>query len=504
MEILKELRQYKSSTRYAVVSSQLSLTYQQLWEKSEILACHIKIAGGGVKRPIIVYGHKHPLMVVAFIACAKAGIAYVPIDVNMPKNRIENIIDSVKPMMILTTDGLEQYKDYVFLDITKEHLYEEKMKAAESSWVKADDIFYIIFTSGSTGTPKGVQISYTALNFFTEWALSLGNCIKKNNIYINQAPFSFDLSVMDLYMSLASESCLFTLSKDVQMDYKKLFVCLEESQAEIWVSTPSFVDMCLAEPVFSARMLPKLRQFLFCGEILTNKTVEKLLNQFPKAQIYNTYGPTESTVAVTSILIDSHINKKYQPLPVGTPKPGTTIIIVDGEGNEVPEGKSGEIVIIGNTVSKGYFNNYEENAKAFFEICLHEQKQRGYRTGDKGYIQKGLLFYEGRIDLQVKLHGYRIEIEDIEKNMMRIPEVDRAVVLPVYEQGKVKYLKAFCVYKEDVEDKRSTVKRLKLELSKLLPLYMIPKKILFISEIPMTNNGKADRKRLGELYNVSL
>lgn len=496
MEILKELQKYKNSIRYAIISDTLSLTYQQLWEKSEILASIIK---GGGARPVIVYGHKNPYILVAFIACAKAGIPYVPIDINMPGNRIKNIIDSVEPRAVLTTEKLEQYKNYIFLDITEEHIYENEISIDERDWVKADDVFYIIFTSGSTGVPKGVQITYGALNYFTEWALSLGKCIKKNNVYINQAPFSFDLSVMDLYMSLSSESCLFTLSKEVQMDYKRLFASLERSQAGIWVSTPSFVEMCLAEPMFSDELLPELRQFLFCGETLTNKTVDKLQERFPGAQIYNMYGPTESTVAVTAILVDGQVNKKYQPLPVGVTKPGTVIKIVDEDGKEAGEGESGEITIFGNTVSRGYFNNPEENKRAFFEVCVDGETQRGYRTGDKGYMKEEMLFYEGRIDLQVKLHGYRIEVEDIEKNMMRIPRVEQAVVLPVYVEEKVKYLKAFCVYSGEIESTYSVMKMIKSELSKLLPQYMIPKKIVLIGEMPMTNNGKADRKKLGEL-----
>lgn len=496
MELLKQLQKYKDSPRNAIISDTFSLTYRELWEKSEILASVIKT--GGV-RPVIVYGHKSPYMPVGFLACAKAGVPYVPIDINMPENRIKDIIDSVEPQMVLTTENLPQYKEYTFLDIRAESVYEHEISIEEKDWVKADDVFYIIFTSGSTGVPKGVQITYAALNYFTEWAFSLGGGIKRNSVYINQAPFSFDLSVMDLYMSLASESCLFTLSKEVQMNYKKLFADLEKSRAEVWVSTPSFVEMCLAEPAFSEKMLPELGRFLFCGETLTNRTAGKLQERFPGAQIYNMYGPTESTVAVTAVLVDRQINEKYRPLPVGRAKPGTVIKITDENGKEVPEGGSGEIILLGNTVSKGYFNNPEENGRAFFETCVDGEKQRGYRTGDQGYLKDGMLFYGGRIDLQVKLHGYRIEMGDIEENMRRIPGVEQAAVLPVYAEGKVKYLKAFCVYRKTEEDRHQIIKRIKTELEKLLPLYMIPKKIELIAEMPMTNNGKADRRKLGEV-----
>ena len=177
-----------------------------------------------------------------------------------------------------------------------------------------------------------------------------------------------------------------------------------------------------------------MEMFLFCGETLTNETAGSLLERFPKTQVYNTYGPTESTVAVTEICVDYQINETYNPLPVGKAKPGTIIKIMDGE-EELPEGEKGEIVIIGNTVSKGYFKNEDENRRAFFQYNHDGNPCVAYRTGDKGYFKDGWLFYCGRIDLQIKLHGYRMEIEDVEKNLMKVQGVEKAVVVPIFEVG---------------------------------------------------------------------
>lgn len=322
--------------------------------------------------------------------------------------------------------------------------------------------------------------------------------VKNHKRFINQAPFSFDLSVMDLYTCLASESCLFALEKQVQMDYKRLFEQLKKSDANIWVSTPSFADLCLADPSFSQELLPNMELFLFCGETLTNKTAEQLLCRFPKAQVYNTYGPTESTVAVTEVCVDKELLKKYNPLPVGAAKPGTMIKILDGD-REVPEGEKGEIVIIGNTISKGYFKNEKENQKAFFLYEAEDRAIPAYRTGDKGYFRDGWLFYCGRIDLQIKLHGYRMELEDIEKNLMKVQGIHKAVAVPVLEDGKVKYLKAFCIYEQEIENPRELQKKIKEEMSEYVPDYMIPRKIKFVEELPITANGKVDRKRIQEM-----
>lgn len=498
MKILERLERFRDSDKVAMINGEKRMSYRQLHEKSDVLAGYLKERCKDSKTPVIVYGHKNPLMLVAFLACVKSGRAYVPVDVSVPRNRVEEIIDAVEPRLILTTEKFEKYKQYLCVDIVNYNYGGEiKNHISEKDYVRGEDIYYIIFTSGSTGTPKGVQITYDALNNFTEWALTIGRN-KRKQIFINQAPFSFDLSVMDLYMCLANGACLFALEKEIQTEYSRLFAALKRSEADVWVSTPSFVNLCLADKSFNQELLPKMELFLFCGEILTNKTVENLLERFPKAQVYNTYGPTESTVAVTEICVDREINKKYNPLPVGRSKPGTIIKIMDGD-IELSDGEKGEIVIIGNTVSAGYLRNDEENKKKFFFYDNIEGKLPAYRTGDKGYFQDGWLFYCGRIDLQVKLHGYRIEIEDVEKNLMKVKGVEKAVVVPVYGTDGIKYLKGICVYSEEFENAFKTQKQIKEEMAQYVPGYMIPKKIRFVEEMPITANGKVDRKRIQEI-----
>ncbi len=499
MELLKTLSEYRDSNRIAMLSGEKRITYSKLWEQSDRLAKYIKKECGDDKTPVIVYGHKDPMMLVAFLACAKSGRAYVPLDVNMPQNRIESILDAVQPRLVLTTEQMKWYGSCRYVNIVQDaNAFQAEAALDTEDYVKEDEVYYIIFTSGSTGEPKGVQITYGALNRFVEWALTIGICEKRQRCVLNQAPFSFDLSVMDVYMSLATESSLFSLDREEQADYKKLFQRLKDSKANIWVSTPSFAELCLADPIFSDALIPEIELFLFCGETLTNKTASALLERFPKAQIFNTYGPTESTVAVTQVCVDEELVKKHEPLPVGTVKPGTLIRILGGMELLADEEK-GEIVIIGDTLSKGYFKNEKENGRAFFQYLENGRSYRAYRTGDKGYVKEGQLFYCGRLDLQIKLHGYRMEIEDVEKNLMKVPGIRKAVVVPVDEGGKVKYLQAVCIYRDPVSDSRKLQKLVKERLAEFVPAYMIPRKIQFVDEIPVTANGKADRKRIKEM-----
>ena len=193
-------------------------------------------------------------------------------------------------------------------------------------------VFYIIFTSGSTGKPKGVEVTAGNLKNFVEWsaALTEEKGGKKLN-FLNQAPFSFDLSVMDTYTCLATGGKLACLDKTLLADMKKMFDFMKDEQVQCWVSTPSFAEMCMADPVFTGENFPHMRLFLFCGERLTVETAAKLRQKFPDARIVNTYGPTESTVAVTSQEITDEIINGSDLLPIGKPKKGTELLIRDGE-----------------------------------------------------------------------------------------------------------------------------------------------------------------------------
>jgi D-alanine--poly(phosphoribitol) ligase subunit 1 len=253
--------------------------------------------------------------------------------------------------------------------------------------------------------------------------------------------------------------------------------------------------MCLVEEKFAETMLPHVRRFLFCGETLTSQTAAHLLRRFPRAEVWNTYGPTEATVATTSIRIDAGILEKYSPLPVGRAMPGSEIFVVNGNRELLPANERGEIIIAGPNVSLGYLARPDLTADAFFQY----RGQRAYRTGDFGRFRDNLLFFEGRIDEQIKLSGYRIELGDVEANLRALATVRDAVVVPVIKDGSAQSLAAFVLLAARDEASHFNLSHgLRNQLRDRLPAYMLPRKFVFLDAFPMTPNGKIDRATLAK------
>jgi D-alanine--poly(phosphoribitol) ligase subunit 1 len=465
------------------------MTYGELCVRSDVFAAWLDRELEGRLGPIAVHGHKEPEMLVAFLGAVKCGRAYVPIDVSVPAQRVEKIIEGAGAALVVTPDMVSD----VLSGLAETE--EGELRARTLRRVEADDAFYILFTSGSTGEPKGVVITLSNLTAFVEWMMSEQRYVPAGEVFLNQAPFSFDLSVMDLYGSLTSGGTLQSVTKDELSNLKALYKRLAESGVSTWVSTPSFAQMCLIEKGFSETMMPAMRRFLFCGETLAPETASQLLERFPRAEVWNTYGPTEATVATTSVRVDRALLSEFSPLPVGFEMPGTRILICGEDGVPVAEGERGEIVIVGPNVSPGYLNRPELTGKVFGQRA----EGRFYRTGDWGRVRGGQVFFEGRMDGQIKLNGYRIELGDMEANLRGLEEVADAVVLPVQKGGKVDSLAAVVVLSgaKEGSDFEVTAK-LKARLGERVPVYMVPRKFIYKDAFPMTPNGKADRRKLAE------
>ncbi|MCT4582114.1 MAG: AMP-binding protein [Flavobacteriales bacterium] len=469
--------------KLAVIGEDFSLTWRAFNARVDELItvleqneCH------QLGTPVIIYGHKSANMLVAIYALMKLKITYIPVDVIYPLERIEKIKTTVDSQLIINTteetlaiDGINQIS-LLKTNIKTSKLVNETLIKEEQS----DPVVYIIFTSGSTGEPKGVQISSEAVQSFVRWMGGTDFNFSTKDTFINTALLSFDLSVFEV-MTFAHLGATIMLNSSAQgANPSVLMERIEQYNGSIWVSTPSFA-LTYAR-IKDTKRFQSITTFLFCGEVLPNALVKKLFSNYSFARVINTYGPTEATVATTVVEITPEILEEQDPLPVGKVKEETEILIEDKE-----------IIIVGPNVSIGYVNNKALNDQKFRMI----NHQRAFKTGDQGYLENGYLYFYGRNDDLVKLHGYRIELNEITGAFNNLDYVVYAETLPLKRKGITKKIASFIQLEEEGS---YSVEQLKAELSKTLPHYMIPGDVILVDKIPLNQNGKVDKKELLSLY----
>lgn len=474
--ILEKIEENKSKMAYTVGSKTYS--YKDFYK----YVCNIYwflLRENTNKKPVLIYGHKDVYMKATFLACSLAGIAYIPVDISFPEDRINQIIDMVKPQLIIGDVGNKNVQTISQKEIEK-IMDNDNYNKIDKIYLKPEDVYYIIFTSGSTGTPKGVQVTYNNLNSCIDWLQEIIE--EKQGTVLNQGVFSFDLTVADLYYSLANGMEHYVIERQVETDFKKLFEELKKSKATFAVFTPSFADLLLLDKNFNQKNMPNLKTILFCGEKLLAETVAKIQERFKDIKIINSYGPTECTFAVTSIEITKEMVEKNN-IPVGKPKEDVGIYIVNEKMQQV---EKGEILITGKSVAKGYIG---ENKETFITY----KGKNGYLTGDIGYFKDGNLYYQARKDKQIKYKGYRIELLDIEENLYKLGYLEKVVVVAKKnEENKVTKIIAFVKLKDN---NKKTANEVRNNLKEKLPEYMCPS-IRIVDNFPLNRNGKIDEKEL--------
>ena len=499
MFVLERIRAHAAAGRTALINRDERLSFGQLDRQSDAFAAHlIHTLGSDNHTPILIYGHKQTSILPCLFGALKAGHPYVPVDTTVPRDRLAIIVADVAPRLIVDFTGslIAAGAAVLYPDTLSAILHSPPCcPVPESGWVTGEQTAYILFTSGSTGRPKGVPI--TAHNLTSFYGGLLPHLpIEEGGVILNQISYAFDVSCCALYAGLSRGMTLFTIDNQMTENMGLLFDCLSKSGLTIWVSTPSFAEMCIQSGTFTDARLPDLRQFLFCGEVLTHKLCDQLSARFGRADILNTYGPTEATVLVTAVRVTEAMRASSLPIPIGCPIAGTTLRIIDKNRHETTSDDTpGELLILGDSVGPGYLGRPDLTAERFFTD--EQTGKRGYRTGDIAFYKGGLAYYSGRADNQLKLNGFRIEIEDIEHNLARLDGIARAAVVPVSEEGRVQYLVAFVLL--EGAGGLSPIKRtiqLKKQAGEVLPAYMIPRRFIAVDAFPLGTSGKIDKKAL--------
>jgi len=476
----------------AVQLAEVALSYARLNARANQLAVHLRTLGVGPDVTVGLCLERTPEALIALLAVLKAGGAYVPIDPSAPAPRKSFVLQDCGAPVLLTMQGLAdawrpQVRHLLCLDTEAARLSTLPDSDVPSS-VRAENLAYVIYTSGSTGTPKGVMVQHrSVLHLHEATARTLYADLPRGLRLSLNAPLFFDVSVEQL-IHLADGHCLCLLPQDTRKDPEAMLAWLEAQRVDVLDCTPAQLHLLLQAGLLERAHVPRL---VVCAGEAMDLSLWQPLSRTRRTRTVNAYGPTESTVYATTWCVrDSSV-----PVPViGQPLPNTRAYVLDARLRPTPVGVPGELYLAGEGVARGYLGRPELTAERFIpDPFSTEPGMRLYRTGDKArWRQDGTLEYLGRLDFQVKVRGYRIELGEVESALRTHPAVKDAVVLAREDVPGDKRLVAYVAARTEAPSSAS----LRAHLQQHLPEYMVPAAFVPLSTLPLTANGKVDRKAL--------
>jgi len=474
----------------AVVYEGNKLTYRELNERANQLARVLRDKEVGSDSIVAITVERSLEMIVGIMAILKAGGAYLPIDPQYPEDRIEYMLQDSGARILLTQVCL--YKgiagDREVIELDNQDIYQGEKDNLDCI-AKFNKLAYVIYTSGSTGKPKGVMIENRSV---INLVYALKDKIYKDSTGMKIAmvsPYIFDASVKQIFPSLLLGQSLYIVPEDTRYDGMKLVNYYVKNNIDVSDGTPNHLRLIIGNNNNLDEI--KVKKFVIGGEALSNDIINRLLGKLINVDIINVYGPTECCVDSTLYVINK--NNSNDMVTIGKPLNNYRIYIVDKHLNMCPVGVPGELCISGDGLARGYLNRSELTAEKFIDNPF-EQESRMYRTGDLArWLSNGNIEFLGRIDHQVKIRGYRIELGEIENKLLSHEAVKETVVIARDDNSGNKYLCAYVVGQEVL-----TVSELRSFISQELPEYMIPSYFIQLDKLPLTSNGKVDRKALPE------
>lgn len=450
------------------------------------------------RSPVPVFMEKRVETIYAFLGAVYAGCFYVLLDPKLPSERLKQILQTLQSeVLVLHPDYEKQFKTLEYegnvvniLEAVQEEEDAVLLEAIREQRLDIDPL-YAIFTSGSTGIPKGVLVSHRSVIDFMEEFVDIFEITDKDVIG-NQAPFDFDVSVKDIYSTLKTGATMQIIPKKLFSFPTKLLDYLDEREITTLIWAVSALCIVTTLKGLEYKVPQKVNKIIFSGEVMPIKHLNEWKKYLPDALYANVYGPTEITCNCTYYIVD----REFQPgesLPIGQPFPNEKVFLLDEENQLVREaGKKGEICVSGTALSLGYYRNPEQTEKVFVQNPLNEKYLEPiYRTGDLAYYgHDGYLYFASRKDFQIKHMGHRIELGEIELAMELAEGIRRACC--TYDESENKIV----AFYEGEAEKRQIVRA----LGKKLPAYMIPNVWVKLDRLPITKNGKIDRKKMLKEY----
>ncbi|MBF0545767.1 MAG: amino acid adenylation domain-containing protein [Candidatus Riflebacteria bacterium] len=465
-----------------VIFRDKTLTYCEVEQRSNALAHRLLQEGVGRDSIVAILLDPCPEMVISVLGVLKAGGAFLPIDPDYPTERKAFLLTDSSAKVLLykspANDELRKLFNGPTFDVSSLPL-DQKNIARPTVSVRPEDLAYVIYTSGSTGKPKGVLVEHRNLVNFGCWAKEFLDVCKSDRVS-KFAGFGFDASIFEIFPALFSGACLCIVPTETRLVIDELDQYFEQHKVSV-----AFLPTQFGEQFLRHASRHKLKCLYVGGDKLR-------LYQPGNCRLVNAYGPTEYTVCTSALTVD----KFYDNIPIGKPVWNTQVLILDRFGRLCPIGTAGELCISGAGVARGYLGRPELTAEKFVNHPF-ELGKRMYRTGDLArWLDDGNIEFLGRIDTQVKIRGFRIELGEIEAALMALSGVKEAIVIARESKtGKGDLALVAFITGSSKSDETG----LKEALKKTLPSYMVPSRIIGLESIPLTSNGKVDRKRLPEV-----
>jgi aspartate racemase len=489
---LFEEQAVKTPDNIAVVYKDEKLSYRELNERSNQLARILRVNGVGPEQVVGLMVDDNSIeMVIGIISILKAGGAFLPIDQDFPKERIEYIFKDSSISVLLSTGELKNEIQFEGKVVNPE---DKSLFDGDGSNLEKincpNDLAYVIYTSGSTGNPKGVQIEHTSIVnqiFGLEKLYPFNSSL--NHILL--APFTFDPSVQQVFLPLTSGGKLFLVPKSVKHNVKELWEFIVSNKIDIVNTVPSLMSLLLDHAAECDEL--HFKYIILAGESFSKNLYTRLRDTISADKIINIYGPTEATINTT--LYECKLDEVNDTIPIGKPLMNYAVFILDELWELTPIGIPGEICISGVGLARGYLNNKVLTEEKFVDNP-YLPSDKMYRTGDLGkWTEDGNIEFLGRIDYQIKINGMRVELGEIETSLSQHPSIQESIVInQKYDSGKTRLI-AYIVPKQRL---KIHTDELRSFLKDKLPDYMIPSAFVFMGSFPLTTHGKVDRRALPE------
>jgi len=452
-------------------------------------------------KDIIILAAKKDIVIFASIfACLKIGCTYSIIDFEMPKERLQKIFEKCDPKLIIVTNKNENLKAKGRTKLLLDDHLVQNFKSKIKDFILPDSLpAYIMFTSGSTGFPKGAIIARKSIVNFVKTSKEKF-LIKKNDIFTNVNPIYFDNSIFDIYSSFFNGNRLVVFQNEEVKDPRKLVKVLFDKKCTSWFSTPSLIIYLLKLGLINKKNFFFIKRIIFGGEGFPKPQLIELIKLLGKKKYYNVYGPTEGTCICSSHLIKKKdLTNSNSYVTIGKIWENFNFKIGNTDEREI-NNTEGELIIYGPNISQGYIGDVSQTKKVFISNFKKKIKENflGYKTGDivKNYGKNKNLYFVGRHDTQVKIMGYRIELNEIELCLNQIKDVNEAMVFASSMNNLNNRIIAIISVKNN-KLKKETIYN---TLQKQLPYYMIPSNIYLVSNLIKNANNKIDRVKLKKIY----